>query len=183
MAQGQPLNAEGLRATLCRRWGPALSERAAQVRRRPPASNGQRAARAHGLRSAGDEAALGFPVLFEVCLPALRQARRAGWPDRRARVQALFATLAVLDDTNLVHRGGIEGLHFARQQARGFLNQGGAQGADWPERARAIHARFVARRLSPGGAADLLGAACWLDAVTARPLGEPMPSPVLEAGS
>lgn len=182
VAQGLPLHAEGLRATLRCAWGPALSERAAQVRGRPPASNGQRAARAHGLRSAGDEAALGFPVLFEVCLPALRQARSAGWPDRRARVQALFATLAVLDDTNLVHRGGIEGLHFARQQAHRFLNQGGAQGPDWPERARAIHARFVARRLSPGGAADLLGAACWLDAVTDCPVDEPAHDPARTSG-
>lgn len=180
VAQGLPLHAEGLRATLRSRWGSALSERAAEVRRHPPTSNGQRAARAHGLRSAGDEAAQGFPVLFEVCLPTLRQARSAGWPDRRARVQALFATLAVLDDTNLVHRGGLKGLHFARQQACRFLDQGGAQGGDWPERARALHAEFVARHLSPGGAADLLGAACWLQAVTTCPLLTPAPGAVPE---
>ena len=180
VARGLPLSSEGLRITLRQGWGRALRERAAQARQRPPASNGQRAAREHGLRSAGDEAALGFPVLFEHSLPALRQALSLGWPDRRARVQALFTTLAVLDDTNLVHRGGLEGLHFARQQARRFLAQGGAQGADWPERARALHAEFVARRLSPGGAADLLGAACWLQAVTTScPVPAPVPRAVL----
>lgn len=166
VAAGLPLDADGLRRSLCSRWGEALRQRAAHMRRQPPRSNGQRAARAHGLRSAGDEAADGFPVLFEVSLPALQAAKAAGWPDRRARVQALFATMAVLDDTNLVHRGGIQGLHDARRAARLFLDAGGAASADWRERARAIHDEFVARRLSPGGAADLLGAACWLERVT-----------------
>jgi triphosphoribosyl-dephospho-CoA synthase len=34
--------------------------------------------------------------------------------------------------------------------------------SDWVLQARAIHAEFVARRLSPGGAADVLAAACWV---------------------
>ncbi|MGH8796889.1 MAG: triphosphoribosyl-dephospho-CoA synthase, partial [Caldimonas sp.] len=33
--------------------------------------------------------------------------------------------------------------------------------------ALAIHRAFVARRLSPGGAADMLAAACWLDRIGA----------------
>ena len=173
VAAGLPLDADGLRRSLCSRWGEALRARAAHMRRQPPRSNGQRAARVHGLRSAGDEAADGFPVLFEVSLPALLDAKAAGWPDRRARVQALFATMAVLDDTNLVHRGGIEGLHDARRAARRFLDAGGSAGADWRERARAIHGEFVARRLSPGGAADLLGAACWLERVATPVVTKP----------
>ena len=166
IAAGLPLRAESLRDSLRAGWGDSLRARADKTSRQPPRSNGQRAARAHGLRSAGDEAADAFPVLFEVSLPVLLRAQAAGWPDRRARVQALFATMAVLDDTNLVHRGGIQGLHDARRAAQAFLDEGGAEGADWRERARAIHSDFVARRLSPGGAADLLGAACWLERVT-----------------
>ncbi|MGE5864317.1 MAG: triphosphoribosyl-dephospho-CoA synthase, partial [Rhizobacter sp.] len=34
-------------------------------------------------------------------------------------------------------------------------------------RAEAIGRAFVARRLSPGGAADMLAAACWLQRVAA----------------
>ena len=165
-AAGLPLDAMGLRQSLRAGWGEALRARAEIVRQQAPRSNGQRAACAHGLQSAGDAAADGFPVLFDVSLPTLQRAQAAGWPDRRSRVQALFATMAVLDDTNLVHRGGIEGLRDARQAARRFLCEGGASGTDWPERARTIHRAFVARRLSPGGAADLLGAACWLARVT-----------------
>jgi triphosphoribosyl-dephospho-CoA synthase len=118
------------------------------------------------LRSAGDEAAEAFPVLFEVTLPALRAARAACGAGEAALVQALFATMAVLDDTNLVHRGGLEGLRFAQARSRAFLAEGGVLRGDWRARAQAIHAEFVRRRLSPGGAADLLGCAWWVERVT-----------------
>ncbi len=172
-AQGRPLDAAGLQDALQRTWGEALHERAQRTRDREPRSHGERAARRHGLRSAGDEAADAFPTLFHTTLPVLQQAARQGWPQRSARVQALFATMAVLDDTNLVHRGGIEGLQFARRAARDFLAAGGAARPDWLAHARALHAAFVARRLSPGGAADLLGSACWVASVC-RPV-EPVP--------
>jgi triphosphoribosyl-dephospho-CoA synthase len=163
-AEGRPLSPAALRGWLLRHHGIALARHAAALRAAPANSHGQRAARALGLRSASEEAALGWPTLFEVTLPALRSARAASAPARAARVQALFATIARLDDTNLVHRGGAEGLRFARDAAARFIDQGGVFGDDWLPRARAVHQAFVARRLSPGGAADLLGAACWIDA-------------------
>ncbi|KVU85023.1 hypothetical protein WL38_25890 [Burkholderia ubonensis] len=40
-----------------------------------------------------------------------------------ARVDACFALIAALDDTNLLHRGGQAGLAFARATARAFVAQ------------------------------------------------------------
>ena len=162
-AQGGSLEPDALRACLAEEWGDALRARAARAAEAPARSKGQRAARAHGLRSAGDEAAAGFPVLFEATLPALRSARSGGASASAALVHGLFATMAVLDDTNLVHRGGIEGLRFAQAEARGFLAAGGALQAGWRERAQEVHRCFVARRLSPGGAADVIACAWWLE--------------------
>jgi triphosphoribosyl-dephospho-CoA synthase len=160
-AAGLPCDAATLRNTLLARWGDALASRA----RRASATHGARAARAHGLRSAPDEAAQGLPTLFEHVLPALRAARRAGVDDRGARLHALFTAMAQLDDTNLVHRGGLPGLRDAQRLARHFLAEGGGLHADAPARAARVHATFVERRLSPGGAADLLAAACWIERV------------------
>lgn len=148
-----------LRGGLLERWGDALGTLA----RRPRASHGRDAARRYGLRPAAIEATLGFPALFDVALPALRRARALG--PRLARLQTLFELMAVLDDTNLAHRGGLAGLRWAQQLARGFVAAGGAARPDAIEHAQALHAAFVARRLSPGGSADLLAAACWLDRV------------------
>ncbi|MEO5701118.1 MAG: triphosphoribosyl-dephospho-CoA synthase, partial [Casimicrobiaceae bacterium] len=51
--------------------------------------------------------------------------------------------------------------------ARDFLTAGGASRPDGHAHARRVHRAFVARNLSPGGSADLLGAACWLQRVCA----------------
>ena len=158
-ADRRPCTAVRLRETLVARWGAALAARATRARD----THGARAARAHGLRSASEEAAQGLPTLFDHVLPALRDARRAGADERGARLHALFAAMAVVDDTNLVHRGGLRGLRDAQALARRFLSEGGGWSPDAPERAARVHAQFVARRLSPGGAADLLAAACWVE--------------------
>jgi triphosphoribosyl-dephospho-CoA synthase len=160
-AAGLACTATNLRGTLLERWGGALAARATHVRD----SHGARAARAHGLRSAGEEAAQGLPTLFEHVLPALHAARRAGADERGARLHALFTAMAEVADTNLVHRGGMQGLRDARRMARDFLAEGGGLSVDAPVRAARVHAQFVARRLSPGGAADLLAAACWVERV------------------
>ncbi len=161
-AKGDDLTAQALRDCLMKQWGQALRWRAESAARAAPVSNGQHAARRFGMRSAGDEAALGFPTLFEVTLPALQSTLQAGHAPRAARVQAFFATMAVLDDTNTAHRGGWEGVQFVKTSARAFLDAGGVAQNEWLAQARAIHAEFVARRLSPGGAADVLAAACWV---------------------
>lgn len=164
-ARGEAFTSHGVRASLLAHWGQALRWRADAAAQAAPLTNGQRAARRFALRSAGEEAALGFSTLFEVTLPSLQCALRAGHAQRAARVQALFATMAVLDDTNTAHRGGLIGAQFVKASAQAFLQAGGVNQSDWLQVARAIHADFVARRLSPGGAADVLAAACWLHAL------------------
>lgn len=157
-ARADKLAAGPLRQTLCEQWGEALTARA----HRPSESHGARAARRFGLRGAGVEAAAGFPVLFETALPTLREGLNRGLTARQARTDALFATMAVLDDTNIVHRGGMGALRFVQGAAREYLNAGGSGRADAETHAQSLHRTFVARHLSPGGAADVLAAACWL---------------------
>jgi triphosphoribosyl-dephospho-CoA synthase len=126
---------------------------------RQASSHGAEVGRRHGVGGARAEAAAGFPHLFDVALPALDGALRSGASRRAAAVEALLATIAVLPDTNLLWRGGPAGLAWARASAREFLAAGGVHRPGWEGRARALHQAFVARRLSPGGSADLLAAA------------------------
>lgn len=154
----QRLTPEALRATLIERWGDALRRRAS----RPSTLPGGIAARQLGLRSASEEAAHGFPAVFETAIPAMRSAIRRGLSRERAQLDTLFHLMATLDDSNLAHRGGLDGLRFAQRAARTFIAQGGAATADAHDRATAIAADFEARRLSPGGSADMLAAVCWM---------------------
>ncbi|OMS94037.1 triphosphoribosyl-dephospho-CoA synthase MdcB [Burkholderia pseudomallei] len=113
------------------------------------------------------EAAGGFARVYAVGVPALRDgARRARGDAEAARVHACFALIAALDDdTNLLHRGGRDGVDFAQRTAREFLAAGGVGACDWRARAAAAHRAFVARRLSPGGAADLLAMSLFVAAL------------------
>ncbi|MDM0019283.1 triphosphoribosyl-dephospho-CoA synthase MdcB [Variovorax saccharolyticus] len=163
VAEGGRLHPAALRDALRRHWGAALADRARRVSVLP----GGVAARRYGLRSASQEAALGFPVIFETAAPALARASACGLTPQQARIDTLFAVMAVLDDSNLAHRGGLEGLRFAQDAARRFLERGGIAAPDGLQHARAVHRDFVARRLSPGGAADALAAACWLRRICA----------------
>jgi triphosphoribosyl-dephospho-CoA synthase len=127
-------------------------------------SHGGNALRRFGAGGARMEAAEGFPSVYEVGLPALRGATSAAHGDAEAaRVEACFALIAALEDTNLLHRGGPAGLHFARRAARAFLDDGGVRTADWRDRARSVHDSFVARWLSPGGSADLLAMTLFIE--------------------
>ena len=157
-AQGRPLTPSLLRSTLLARWGEALAARAT----RTPTLPGGVAARRYGLRSASTEAALGFPVLFETALPAMQAAAARGLGRQQVLLDTFFNIMAVLDDSNLAHRGGIEGLRHAQCAGRAFLDAGGASQPGGVLAAADIGDDFVRRRLSPGGAADTLAAACWM---------------------
>ena len=157
-AQGRRATPTLLRSTLLASWGDALASRA----RRTSTLPGGLAARRYGLRSASAEAALGFPVLFDTALPALQAGAARGLDRQQVLLDTLFSVMAVLDDSNLAHRGGMEGLRHAQGAARAFLGAGGAARPAGVAAARTIGDDFVRWRLSPGGAADILAAACWM---------------------
>jgi len=124
----------------------------------------------YGAGGARMEAAQGFPTVYQVGLPALRHAaHNASDDDEAARVQACFALIAALEDTNLLHRGGLPALRFAQRTAQDFLDQGGIGRPGWRDVARLMHESFVARWLSPGGSADLLAMTLFVDANEGRP--------------
>lgn len=158
-------SAASLRAVLLLRWGQELG---VHTRADGIVSHGLRAAALHAVSGAREEAALGLPSVFEVGLPALLATLKAGRSMRLARIDALFALMAHISDTNVVHRGGAAGADIVRGEARRFIDAGGTACADWERRAVACHQRLVALRLSPGGAADLLAATCLVHAVTTR---------------
>lgn len=138
-------------------WAEAL--RAAPV---DAHSHGQRAMRAHRIAGVREQAAAGYPLLRLVALPALAQGRAWGLEREAALVHTLMTLIAVVDDLNLLHRGGASGLVLAKRSAQAFLQRGSVRQADWRTQLQAIGRQFVARRLSPGGSADLLACAWFL---------------------
>jgi triphosphoribosyl-dephospho-CoA synthase len=132
----------------------------------PLFSHGAAALRRYGADGARGEAAGGFRSVYEVGWPALQHGRVLQPDDPGAApVQACFALIAAVGDTNLLHRGGADGMRYAAEAAASFLSHDGVGAPDWRARAAAVHAAFVARRLSPGGCADLLAMTLFVDAL------------------
>ncbi|WP_421568751.1 triphosphoribosyl-dephospho-CoA synthase MdcB [Stenotrophomonas sp. PD6] len=160
-------------AARCRRSGrPASGEQvcravqhwSAELMAAPldPNSPGQRARALHGVAGVREQAAAGYPLLRTLALPTLRGALAAGLSREAALCHTLMTLIARVDDLNLLHRGGADGLHWARSEAAAFIADGGAFAAGWRPRLQQLGDAFVARRLSPGGSADLLACSWFL---------------------
>lgn len=160
---GQETEAEAVCGLVTEYWGESIL--AGLAPGREAASHGLAVARRYGSGGARREAANGFPAARRIGLPAYRCALAARGDHDLAAVQSLFALMAEVEDTNLLWRGGPAGLDYGRRAAADFLAAGGVLATGWRHEAEAIHRRFVERRLSPGGSADLLGVTLFLDAL------------------
>ena len=128
-----------------------------------PLSNGERARLQFGAAGARGEAQAGFPHAIRIGLPMLRATRDRGAPEDCARLDALMAIMARLEDTCLLHRGGLAALEAAKVGAQAVLAAGGTAAPDGLERLHRLHDELMARWASPGGSADLLGVTLFLD--------------------
>jgi len=118
---------------------------------------GQRLFHAFGLRGIRGEVADGLPSILHIGLPAFESALAHGRTYNDAGVIALLHLIAHVADTTLYHRGGTEGAAFASDCARQLLS------IDDPLPAVIeMDDAFIARRLSPGGCADLLAVILFL---------------------
>ena len=118
----------------------------------PPAedTHGSQAKFLYGASGARGEALAGFPHA--------RQAQ--AFMHSHGVHGALLTLLAEVEDTNLLHRGGRDGLRFVQEEAGRILS---AHETAWPALLERLDDACIARNLSPGGSADLLALALLLE--------------------
>lgn len=107
----------------------------------------------HGITGVRGQAEAGFPAVREVGLPTLEAALAAGKDINEASCAALLALLVHTADTNMIHRGGFDGMQQATLEVREILDR-----ENFPSREtlESLDKRFIEKNLSPGGSADLL---------------------------
>jgi triphosphoribosyl-dephospho-CoA synthase len=135
-------------------------------------SNGSRVIQRYQVSGARGEAQAGFPHVTTIGLPILHRSRQKGSSETQARLDALLAIMASLDDTCLLHRGGLAALNRAQTGAAAVLAAGGTatvQGWDLLQR---LDCDLLALNASPGGCADLLAATLFLDFMANSPSTE-----------
>jgi len=112
-----------------------------------------------GITGIRGEVAGGFPSVRKVALPQFAFARKNGLSREESGIYALLHLIAAMDDTTLLHRGGAEGARWAKEAAGRLLTSSFFPGMEDLE---ALDRQFIARNLSPGGAADLLAVTFFL---------------------
>jgi len=137
----------------------------------PSNSHGERARQRYQVGGARREAQDGFPHVVEIGLPALVAARARGIAEDAARLDALLAIMASLDDTCLLHRAGLPGLHAGQRGARRVLAAGGSSTHEGAAALAALEHDLLSLNASPGGAADLLAATLFLDMLAQHDAG------------
>jgi triphosphoribosyl-dephospho-CoA synthase len=129
-------------------------------------SHGEHARLRYGAGGAVAEAQDGFPHVVGHGLPMLRSCRLRGEAADAVALNALMAIMASLDDTCVLHRGGLRGRAFVHRTAAGVLRSGGCATPEGRHRLERFCRQAQKRGLSMGGSADLLAATLFLDAVT-----------------
>ncbi|MBN1142793.1 MAG: triphosphoribosyl-dephospho-CoA synthase [Bacteroidales bacterium] len=112
-----------------------------------PETHGEKVFREHGILGARGEAEAGFPLVFDCGLPVLKA---HGEMTDEVLIQAFLSVAAQNNDTNIIHRGGMEVLNTFKRLSFNALND------FTPENYRKVIDYCLKENISPGGSADLL---------------------------
>ena len=128
-------------------------------------SHGEMVRARYGATGARGEAFAGFPHVLHVGLPTLRAERNRARTETNSRLWALLNIMARLEDTCVLYRGGAEGLAIVQKGASDALLAGGPGSVAGELAMLRLDQELLIRNISPGGAADLLAATLFLDAL------------------
>lgn len=134
----------------------------------PTFSKGRYVTRRYRVPGAREEARRGFPHVTRLALPQLEKSRRQGSREDQARVDALLAVMTSLPDTCVLSRGGPNALRAMHAGAKSVLARGGIGRPEGKQAFESLEAVMLSANASPGGAADLLAAALFLDGAAIR---------------
>jgi len=132
-------------------------------------NKGEHACRKYGVGGARGQAQADFPHVIDIALPCLYQSRARGESENAARLNALLAIIAHLDDTCLLSRGGQGALGAVQAGAFRVLEAGGADSPSGRMALQKLENEVLVLHVSPGGAADLLAATLFLDRISSGP--------------
>jgi triphosphoribosyl-dephospho-CoA synthase len=133
-----------------------IARRILEINNAPSNTHGNLVYAKTGIYGAKGEALSGFNTAFKVGLPALRKALSEGYSGNDAMVITLLNLMTVSEDSNVVYRGGLEGLEFIKNESKLILNDFDIGAV------REFDSECIKRNLSPGGSADLLAVTAML---------------------
>lgn len=127
---------------------------------KPKLTYGEKIYIEYGIDGVRGEVERGIPTVFEVGLIEYSNSLNLNYNDRV--VQTLIAIMSSCDDTTILHRHPIQMLEYVKIQAINALNLGGMNTKEGKQAIIDMDKDFIEKRISPGGAADLVAITIFL---------------------
>ncbi|WP_426348143.1 triphosphoribosyl-dephospho-CoA synthase CitG [Alloiococcus sp. CFN-8] len=116
----------------------------------------------YGIKGIRGEVEEGFPTVMHKGLPLFKKKDIKELGLNSVLLQVLMTFIAYNQDTNIIFRGGMEGLSYAQEEAYSFLSSGGVYNKEYYRYLSDLNDKFIEKNISPGGSADLLAVAIFL---------------------
>ena len=125
-------------------------------------THGERNLRRYGTAGCRGEAIEGYPGVFGIALPVLREGIRQRREWNSIKLQALLTLMANTEDSNILSRQNPAVLRDVQQEMQEFLRYGGAYRKDAIKLLEEMDGDYTRRNISAGGCADLLATAIFI---------------------
>lgn len=129
---------------------------------KPPRSIGEKLYLEYGLSGVRGEVEAGLPAVFQKGIPALEEGKNEGLSVNDGLVHCLIALMAVTEDTTILHRNPLAVLEEVQRTSKEICALGGMKTKEGRQRIEQLDEEMIARRISPGGSADLVAVSYFL---------------------
>lgn len=119
-------------------------------------TNGEKLYLKTGFAGIREEVEKGFPTVFNIALPRLRNTSKLNMSLDRKLLDVLFHLMKDSSDSNVVNRGGLEALSFVKNLSQKYVDDNIIFSHNYKEKIEELNQIFKNRNISPGGSADLL---------------------------
>lgn len=130
-----------------------------------PQTHGERVLFQYGEQGIRGEVLNGFPVVRKEAYPklmTLMRNRKEHVCQSQINLQVLLKIMSVLKDTNVLNRGGEDGLIWIWKESEEILKMGGAFSEKGMDRIIRMNQKCIEKNISSGGAADQLALTLFL---------------------
>lgn len=162
LGREEPLTLEHLIQMEQEMTGRILEQELLAAAKKEAQSNGEQNLQRYGTSGVRGEALRGYPSLVEQALPVIESGLKAGKAWEQVKLQTLFTLMQCVEDSNVLYRQNPETLAWMHREAEAFLKAGGAYVEGAEAVLREMDRHYIERNISPGGCADLLAAAIFL---------------------
>ncbi len=125
-------------------------------------TNGEKLFLNKGIKGIRGEAESGYESLKNILLPSLR--KHAYLEEEERYLRGFIDLMSEVEDSNIYHRGGEEGLLFLKEESKKIQQLEGPK-AELVDHLHSLDKKMITKNLSPGGSADLLSLGIFLSSL------------------